>query len=379
MRKSQLALTGAILAAGMFAVFGACTGNSNYGTDTGTTTTTSMTSTGTSTSTSTSTATSTSTSTSTSTIPPELVSVPAGWFEMGQRSDETGDSNELPRHFVELDAYYIGKYEVTNQQYADVLNWALWQGYLENYDGSAYTGGTVFLDSLPLLEIINSNCQISYSGVSFWAEERDGYSMNDHPVVTVSWYGAVAYSNWRSKMDGYTPCYNLSTWELTVPYPNGYRLPTEAEWERASSWDASLTDVTLPDSTTGGHWIYCCVSDYIDNTRLNYNYANPLGLAGYPYTSPVGYYDGNNSTIDSPSPVGCYDMSGNVYDWCHDWLGEYSSDSQTNPTGPSTGSYHVKRGGGWNIFVNYCRGASRDTGFPDSMNSYLGFRLVRSS
>ena len=312
--------------------------------------------------------------------------VPFGWFEMGRRSDESGYSNELPRHFVYLDEYYIGKYEVTNSAYVDVLNWALGRGYLKNSGNGAYDGGNVYGSSKMLLLINDSGCQISYSGVSFWTEERDGYSMNDHPVVEVSWYGSVAYCNWRSEMDGYTPCYNLSTWELTVPYPNGYRLPTEAEWARAASWDASRSDVTLPDATTGGHWIYGFGSDSIDYDRCNYSKgyssdcANPLSLTTMPYTSPVGWFDGvNGGTIDSPSSVSCYDMSGNVREWCHDRYEDYTSDNQTNPTGPGTGTYCTIRGGSWNYSAGNNRGAHRNYSSPSSAINYVGFRMTRTN
>jgi len=146
----------------------------------------------------------------------------------------------------------------------------------------------------------------------------------------------VAFCNWLSEKEGLTPCYNLSTWALTVPYPNGYRLPTEAEWERAAAWDGSK------------HWIYGSLSDTLtDNARCNYwGRANPLGLTSYPYTSPVGWFNGTNvspngsvQTVNSPSSVGAYDMSGNVWEWCHDWYGSsyYSGGAMTNPVGPGSG------------------------------------------
>jgi formylglycine-generating enzyme required for sulfatase activity len=200
----------------------------------------------------------------------------------------------------------------------------------------------------------------------------------NHPVINVTWYGCVAFCNWLSEKEGLTPCYNLSTWALTVPYPNGYRLPTEAEWERAAAWDGSK------------HWIYGSLSDTLtDNARCNYwGRANPLGLTSYPYTSPVGWFNGTNvspngsvQTVNSPSSVGAYDMSGNVWEWCHDWYGSsyYSGGAMTNPVGPGSGGNRVLRGGGWfNSFYN-CRAALRSCStFPDYWYLDIGFRLSRT-
>ncbi len=314
----------------------------------------------------------------------EFVDVPGGTFEMGRRDDGDdgthGGSDELPRHTVTLSAYKIGKYEVTNGAYAAVLNWALGQGYLEDSGGGAYSGGDVYKNGQILLEVDDADCQIEYGGGTFVVESRDAYSMESHPVVEVSWYGSVAFCNWLSEMHGLTPCYDLSTWALTVPYPNGYRLPTEAEWERAAAWDGAK------------HWIYGFISDTLTGKdRCNYcdsnpDYVNPLGLTSEPYTSPVGWFDGVNvspngpvTTVDSPSPAGCYGMSGNVWDWVHDW---HASDYYTtggppwnDPTGPASGSLRVSRGGAWGD-DNSCRSAGRNGG--GSASGGTGFRVARS-
>ena len=294
---------------------------------------------------------------------------------MGARDDgddgEYADSDEYPRHEVTLSSYEIGKYKVTNGQYCEVLNYALSQGYLEDSDGSPYSGGDVYYDGKNLLEISSSSCQISYSGGSFIHESRDGYSMENHPVVEVSWYGSVAFCNWLSEMEEKTPVYDLSTWELTDQFGGGYRLPTEAEWERAAAWDTS---------SGGKHWIYGYMSDDASPDRMNYDRNNPLSLSGYPYTSPVRYYDGSGSTMDSPSPAGCYDMSGNVWEWCYDWYdGDYyDGGSMTNPTGPSGASHRVGRGGCWSYGAVICRTANRDGFTPSDTYGGIGFRLARS-
>lgn len=287
--------------------------------------------------------------------PGEMVYVAAGTFEMGDPWDE-GDSDEVPVHDVTLSAYEIGKYEVTNQEYADILNWGNSQGYLT-------TASTTTADAygVQLLEVDDEDCQITWSGSAFVVDTRDGYSMADHPVVEVTWYGAAVYCNWLSESQGLTACYNTSTW--TCNFSNsGYHLPTEAQWERAAAWDGTQ------------HYRYGNGSDSISSSNVNYNNNNPLGLSGSPYTSPVGYYAGVTS------PVGCYDMSGNVWEWCNDrWKREYTTSSVIDPTGPSSGSYRLLRGGSWNYHVvTFCRSAYRYNRPPAYTSLSHGFRISRT-
>ncbi|MBW2183337.1 MAG: SUMF1/EgtB/PvdO family nonheme iron enzyme [Deltaproteobacteria bacterium] len=226
--------------------------------------------------------------------------------------------------------------------------------------------------------------RIIYSDGEFVVEERDIYPMEDHPVHRVSWYGAVVYCNWLSEANGLTPCYDTITWECDFT-KNGYRLPTEAEWERAAAWDGSK------------HWIYSIVTDTLTGSdRVNWggmytNTGNPLGLSASPYTSPVGWFDGVNvgyrevETVDSPSPVGCYDMSGNVFEWCHDRYDNryYEFSPESNPTGPLIGADRVIRGGGCQVRQMFQRSAYRrgwNPGTTRSGQSYtLGFRLARNN
>lgn len=312
----------------------------------------------------------------------EMVNVPARTFIMGALDDGDdgtyADPDEYPRHEVTLSDYMIGKYEVTNGQYCEILNYALSQGYLENSDGSAYSGGDVYYGGKILLSVSSQYCQTSYSVGSFSYKTRDGYSMENHPVVQVSWNGAVAFCNWLSEMEGLTPAYHFSTGVLIdsdadengIQYPNGYRIPTEAEWECAASWD----------TTSGGkHWIYGYASDAASLNQMNYNGGNPLGLSDMPYTTPGGYYDGSETTIDSPSPVGCYDMSGNVWEWLHDRYNAdyYDNGAMTDPTGPDTGDARSIRGGNFNSSDANCRIAGRSNKLPNGANQYGGFRVAR--
>ncbi len=309
---------------------------------------------------------------------PEMLSVSAGTFEMG-RPYEGGNDNEVYVHEVTLDAYQIGKYPVTNQEYADVLNWALAHEYLEITESGLIRA---YDKSIAETQTSNVTSQITYNNGEFEVRSREGhdaqmFSMVDHPVVLVSWYGAVAYCNWLSEMYGLQPCYDTATWERYEPVRNGYRLPTEAEWERAAAWDGSK------------HWRYGVTSDDLDETRANFYdefYSNPLGLIDRPETSPVGWYNGVNvnpngdiQTVDSPSPVGAYDMAGSVWEWCHDWhQREYPDAPVTNPTGPPSGSYRVCRGGSWFNEASDSRAARRDSNSPTNRDEKYGFRLSRT-
>jgi formylglycine-generating enzyme len=183
---------------------------------------------------------------------------------------------------------------------------------------------------------------------------------SQYPVQFVDWHDCVTWCNARSEKEGRVPAYytdaGLSVRYRTgqvEPYVNwstGYRLPTEAEWEKAAR------------GGTSGHrfpW-----GNTISWSQANY-YANPsaydvnptagyITTGDYPYTSPVGYFAANG--------YGLYDMAGNVYQWCWDWYGYdyYASSSQSDPRGPTIGSLRVFRGGSWHDSAFYCRTAYRN-------------------
>ncbi|MBX3729991.1 MAG: formylglycine-generating enzyme family protein [Candidatus Sumerlaeia bacterium] len=325
----------------------------------------------------------------------EFVSVPAGTFTMGRTASgddaNFGGSDELPNHQVTLSAYDIGKFEVTNEQFAIVMNWALAEGYLANNTaGAAYAGaGNVYLmapDSTSTRRLLfdtetgSTYSQIEWTGSAFAPRTRDSQSMANHPMVRVTWFGAATFCNFLAEMEGKPLAYNLSTWELVdadsvtpgLQYVASYRLPTESEWERAAAWDGTK------------HWIYSFVSDTLTgNARASYNFNNPMNLATEPRTSPVGWFNGVNvspngsvPTVDSPSPVGAYDMSGNVWEWCHDWYGSYTASAKTDPTGAAPDSVRVFRGGSWFNGASFGRSARRN-GFTPSVRVHnLGFRVL---
>ncbi|MDA3950112.1 MAG: SUMF1/EgtB/PvdO family nonheme iron enzyme [Spirochaeta sp.] len=178
-----------------------------------------------------------------------------------------------------------------------------------------------------------------------------GWGRGERPVINVTWYDAVAYANWLSEQDGLTPAYRISgtnvSWNQGA---NGWRLPTEAEWEFAARGGTQSRDYTYAGSDDVN-----AVAWYRENSNSR--------------TQPVGGKRANE--------VGLYDMSGNVWEWMWDWFGDYPSSAQTDPSGPSSGSRRVLRGGSWGGTATDSRSADRYGGPPGFRNGNSGFRLVR--
>lgn len=240
----------------------------------------------------------------------ELVFVPEGIFLMGSTSaDSFANDDEFPQHEVFLDGYWIDKTEVTNAMYASFLNEM----------GNQSEGGETWLENSSHVHIVQTNGE--------W-QPHSGYT--DHPVVEVSWYGAVAYCEWA-----------------------GRRLPTEAEWEKASR------------GTDAGRYPW-------GNADPICNLANYRGCRGD--TEPAGSYP------DGASPYGVLDMAGNVWEWVVDKYDEgyYKISSDSNPTGTASGDYHVLRGGSWQNYPAPLRSAYRTRLNPDNAWLDLGFRCARS-
>jgi formylglycine-generating enzyme required for sulfatase activity len=180
------------------------------------------------------------------------------------------------------------------------------------------------------------------------------------PVETVSWYEAVEYCNKRSQREGLSPAYTINgtnvRWDRSA---NGYRLPTEAEWEYACRAGTSG-----PFST----------GNNITTSQANYD-------GDYPYNNNAkGTYREKTVNVGSfaANGWGLYDMHGNVWEWCWDWKGNYASGTQTDPVGPSTGATRVKRGGSWYYFgARSLRSANRASTDPSIRINYCGFRLAR--
>jgi formylglycine-generating enzyme required for sulfatase activity len=259
-------------------------------------------------------------------VPDGFVKIPGGTFMMGSPASEAERSSDETQHRVTVSGFYMSRYEVTQREYEAVMG----------TNPSYFKGANL-------------------------------------PVEQVSWFDAVEYCNARSRKEGLTPAYTLSgsgdsrtvTWNRSA---TGYRLPTEAEWEyacragtttRFSSGDnetslagkANVADLTAKEK-------------YTDATVVNIR-------DGYAEPAPVGSFAAN--------PFGLYDMHGNVWEWCWDWFGDYSSGAQTDPMGASSGSSRVWRGGGWNNSGQLVRSAFRIYDTPSTRYSNLGVRLLRPS
>lgn len=323
----------------------------------------------------------------------EMVAVPAGSFEMGRTSagdDATyGGSTELPVHTVQLSAYQIGKYEVTNEQFCTVLNWAHARQLLRTSTNAEWAGSGSIYAGLPVKAIhdfSSAESTIKFVSGQFVPSTRSTasgtISLATHPIAHVSWYAGAIFCNWLSEIEGLTPVYSPADWSAILTN-SGYRLPTEAQWERAAAWDGTK------------HWVYPFSADsYGAEARANHHavpnvvgtkYVNPMGITLAPLTSPVGWFNGVNispagnvQTIDSPSSVGCYDMCGNVAEYCHDRSSSsyYSVSPSIDPAGPATGSSRVVRGGNWETGTKAAiRSASRYNGLATSR--FNGFRIAR--
>jgi eukaryotic-like serine/threonine-protein kinase len=257
-----------------------------------------------------------------------MLYIPAGEFEMG--SDD-GDSDEKPINTVFLDAFWMDETEVTNKMFAEFLN----------AEGNQSEGGETWLDAGDSDVLIEKNS-------SSW-RAKSGYG--DHPVVEVTWYGARAYCDWAGPSTG----------------SGQVRLPSEAEWEKAARGNVN------GEAYPWGDNFDCKQANADDETKLD-DYVVPGGpnCDGYDRTAPVGSFSANG--------YGLYDMSGNVWEWVNDWYdsGYYSNSPGNNPSGPSSGSYRVLRGGSWYAVGYFLRSADRLWNLPVNSYYYLGFRCSRS-
>jgi formylglycine-generating enzyme required for sulfatase activity len=326
-------------------------------------------------------------------VPDDMVHIPGGEFVMGKHFPPEGYTDELPLHAVLIDSFFMGRYEITNQQYCDYLNWA-YPAQLKVVGGIVYAASDS-LNSYPYCDTHSADpdSQIDFSDPDFSVRNKDDRDMSDDPMSEVSWYGAAAYCNWRSSEEGKESCYNLSTWECDFS-KHGYRLPTEAEWEYAARGGLSGKRFPWADpNISHSRASYYAAPDsypYDESPTSGYH---PLWAGAYPYTSPVGFFDGtvkykvdynwpgsptSYQTTSGANGFGLYDMTGNVWEWCNDWYDSnyYGTSPYDNPTGPDSGPGIILRGVCWGHGGELCRVAYRFIRSPLDLHSIIGFRIV---
>ena len=256
-------------------------------------------------------------------IAENFVLISGGSFQMGSPETESWRSEDEVLHTVTVSDFYMSIYELTQAEYQEI------------------TG-----------------------------ENPSNFVGEDLPVENVTWLDAVRYCNARSEREGLEPVYTIDgqtvTWNRGA---DGYRLPTEAEWEYACRAGTvtpfhTETSISAEEANYYGHYPYEIEGNYFSQENL---------------TTKPGQYRQTTVAVNSFSPNawGLYNMHGNVGEWVWDYYGEYGTDSVTDPTGAETGTLRVYRGGGWNDFAKNMRSAYRAT-LPEDKGSFnIGIRLVR--
>jgi formylglycine-generating enzyme required for sulfatase activity len=245
----------------------------------------------------------------------DMVVVNGGTFTMGSKSENaSAEDDEKKEHSVTLNSFKISKFEVTVWQ---------WNEYLK--------------------------------ANKLKPNKKPNWGWNDnYPINNITWNEAISYCNWLSKKEKLQPAYFKKGPNYVCDFnANGYRLPTEAEWEFAAN---------------GG--------------KLSKQYK----YSGNNNAEKVAWYKQNSKNsphiigTKSPNELGIYDMSGNVWEWCNDWYSEsyYDVSPNNNPTGPEMGQKKVVRGGSWDSELNYLRPSNRICTIPTETHEFYGFRIAQT-
>ncbi len=300
--------------------------------------------------------------------PINMAWIPGGSFQMGS---EYGKPDELPVHEVILDGFWINKTEVTNTEFSEFIEDTKYLTIAEqkpnplDFPGvpleKLVPGSVVFEPPPGNVPLDNHRIWWTWKVGASW-KNPNGPKDNikgkeNHPVVNVSWFDAIAYSNWLTKKTGIK-----------------HRLPTEAEWEYAARGGANGNKYIWGDELKPNKK---CIANFWQGRFPNENSIED----GYRMTAPVGQFMANK--------FGLYDMAGNVWEWCEDWYKHdyYKESPKKNPKGPDTSfdpdepnlAKRITRGGSFLCSELYCTGyrpAARMKTSPDTGLNHTGFRLV---
>lgn len=278
--------------------------------------------------------------------PEGMALIPAGLFRMGGAFPEDKDNPiALPVHEVFVSAFYVAKSEVTWAKWCEVRDWST------NGHGYAYDGA-------------------------------GGAKGEGHPVHSVTWYDAVKWCNALSEMQGRSPCY---TWngvtykagqhdDITCAWAvAGYRLPTEAEWEKAARGGPDGLRFPWGDTVQHGQGNYRSTTTYLYDVSATRGFHPLYAVSEYPYTSPVCSFPQNG--------FGLFDTSGNVAEWCWDWYGGtsyYGTSPVSDPRGPGSGLIRMMRGGSWWSSAIDIQSPRRGWSAPSYCDNRIGFRVALS-